>query len=85
MPQAASLRPADRRRKFGYTRSAYMKASNWWLGGLGFNTLSVGLALISSGQVDCSASDSSRKTTEPEESCEPGIRNDEWNVDCSAA
>jgi len=43
------------------------------------------LALVSTLGVGCSATDTSRKTTEAAETCEPGIRNDEWNVDCSAA
>ena len=47
--------------------------------------VSVALALVASSGVGCSARDSSSKTTEAAESCEPDIRNDEWDINCSAA
>jgi len=89
MLRADSLRAprddADRSRKFVYTRWEYMMASGRRPRSQGFRVVSVTLALISTWEVGCSARDSSRRTTEAAESCEPGIRNDEWNVDCSAA
>ena len=60
-------------------------ASGRWLRDRGFGVVVSALALISPFEGGCSATDSSRKTTEAADSCEPGIRNHEWNVDCSAA
>ena len=51
----------------------------------GLKTAAIAMALISMSGVGCSATDSSRKASEAAETCEPGVRNEEWDIDCSAA